>query len=52
MTAKKYVLFFCYISKAFDRVWHKGPLFKLHSVSISGSLLCGLQIIWLIEYKE
>ena len=29
---------FCDISKAFDRVWHKGLLFKLHSVSISGSL--------------
>ena len=30
---------FCDISKAFDRVWHKGLLFKLHSVGISGSLL-------------
>ena len=27
------------ISKAFDRVWHKGLLFKLQSVGISGSLL-------------
>ena len=36
--AKKFVRFFCDISKAFDRVWHKGLLFKLHSVSISGSL--------------
>ena len=30
---------FCDISKSFDRVWHKGLLFKLHSVDISGSLL-------------
>ena len=27
------------ISKAFDRVGHKGPLFKLKSVGITGSLL-------------
>ena len=30
---------FCDISKAFDRVWHKGLLFKLQSIGISGSLL-------------
>ena len=30
---------FCDISKAFDRVLHKGLLFKLQSVGISGSLL-------------
>ena len=30
---------FCDISKAFDRVWHKGILFKLESVGIGGSLL-------------
>ena len=30
---------FCDISKAFNRVWHKGLLFKLQSVGISGSLL-------------
>ena len=30
---------FCDISKAFDRVWHKGLLYKLSSVGISGSLL-------------
>ena len=27
------------ISKAFDRVWNKGLLFKLHCVGISGNLL-------------
>ena len=27
------------ISKAFDRVWHEGLLYKLHSYRISGSLL-------------
>ena len=30
---------FCDISKAFDRVWHKGLLLKLCSVDISGTLL-------------
>ena len=30
---------FCDISKAFDRVWHKGLLLKLKSVDLSGSLL-------------
>ena len=29
---------FCDISKAFDRVWHKGLLLKLKSVGLSGSL--------------
>ena len=26
------------ISRAFDKVWHKGPLFKLKEKSISGKL--------------
>ena len=30
---------FCDISKAFDRVWHKGLLIKLRAAGISGSLL-------------
>ena len=30
---------FCDVSKAFDRVWHKGLLFKLKSVGITDSLL-------------
>ena len=36
---------FCDISKAFDRVWHKGLLYKLHYVGISGSLL-----LWFTDY--
>ena len=27
------------ISKAFDRVWHQGLLYKLQTVGITGSLL-------------
>ena len=27
------------IRKAFDRVWHKGLLFKLNSIGISGNVL-------------
>ena len=30
---------FCDVSKAFDRVWHKGLLYKLSSVGIIGPLL-------------
>ena len=29
---------FCGVSKAFDRVWHKGLLYKLKSAGITGSL--------------
>ena len=36
---KKYELYFCDVSEAFDRVWHEGLLFKLRTVGISGSLL-------------
>ena len=36
---------FCDISKAFDRVWHKGLVFKLNQLRISGSLLS-----WFKEY--
>ena len=30
---------FCDVSKAFDRVWHKGLIFKLKQVGIEGELL-------------
>ena len=36
---------FCHISKAFDRVWHKGLLFKLESIGVSDSLL-----LWFKSY--
>ena len=36
---------FCDISKAFDRVWHKGPIYKLKRAGINGLLLD-----WLSDY--
>ena len=36
---------FCDISKAFDRVWHKGLLFILKSIGVSDSLL-----LWFSDY--
>ena len=36
---------FCDISKAFDRVWHKGLLNKLENIGIQGSLL-----LWIKNY--
>ena len=36
---KEIRVIFCDISKAFDRVWHKGLLFKLKSIGINGKLL-------------
>jgi hypothetical protein len=30
---------FCDISKAFDRVWHRGLLYKLRKYGINGNLL-------------
>ena len=36
---------FCDISKVFDRVWHKGLLFKLKSAGVSRSLLT-----WFSDY--
>lgn len=38
---------FCDISKAFDRVWHKGLIFKLRQYGIRGDFLN-----WLTDYLE
>lgn len=44
--AKQYTcMVFCDISKAFDRVWHKGLLFKLRQNGINGKLLQ-----WISDY--
>ena len=42
---KEILVVFCDISKAFDRVWHRGLLLKLQRNGISGSLLA-----WLTDY--
>ena len=39
MKAKNVRAVFCDIIKAFDRVWHRGILFKLDSIGVSDSLL-------------
>ena len=36
---KEIRIVFCDVSKAFDRVWHKGLLFKLKSIGLSGDIL-------------
>ena len=36
---------FCDISKAFDRIWHKGLLYKLEEIGIKSTLLH-----WLASY--
>ena len=47
ITANSFVLFFCDISKAFDRVWHKGLLSKLKENGMGDSLL-----LWLNSYLK
>ena len=42
---KSTCIVFCDISKAFDRVWHRGLLFKLRQYGISGNL-----INWITNY--
>jgi hypothetical protein len=38
---------FCDISKAFDRVWHKGLIYKHNNIGISGRLL-----LWFTSYLD
>ena len=44
-SGKEIRVVFCDISKAFDRVWHKGSLFKLKQYEISGNPL-----VWFERY--
>lgn len=44
-SGKEVRVFFCDISKAFDRVWHTGLLVKLRAIGISGKLL-----LWFENY--
>ena len=44
---KEIRIVFCDISKAFDRVWHKGLIYKLKSSGLSGPL-----IDWLANYLD
>ena len=38
---------FCDVSKAFERVWHKGLIFKLKQLGIDGDLL-----EWISNYLD
>ena len=40
------------ISKAFDKIWHEGLLFKLETIGISGNLLKLFQSFSVIGKKE
>ena len=42
---------FCDISKAFDRVWHKGLLLKLRQYGISGNILNCFLITYLTAHS-
>jgi hypothetical protein len=42
---------FCDVSKAFDRVWHKGLLTKLKSIGIHGPLLSWIEN-YLLDRKQ
>ena len=46
-SGKEVRVIFCDISKAFDRVWHKGLLLKLEAAGISGNLL-----LWFASYLD
>ena len=46
-SGKEIRVVFCDVSRAFDRVWHKGLLFKLEKCGITGSLLA-----WLKRYLQ
>ena len=43
IVAVKQGWYFFYISKAFDKVWHNGPIFKLHAAGIDGKVLSSLR---------
>jgi len=43
---------FCDISKAFDRVWHEGLLFKLQKIGIGGNLLSFLKHYLTNRYQK
>ena len=42
---------FLNISKAFDKVWHEGLLYKLKSMGISGKLYNLLKTIFQVDFK-
>jgi hypothetical protein len=44
---KDIMFIFCDISKAFDRVWHTGHLYKLRKIGIDGNLLS-----WVTHYLD
>ena len=43
---------FCDISKAFDRVWHRGLLYKLRKSGLQGICITGLKVTYPTENSE
>ena len=48
----RHVPFFLDISKAFDKVWHEGKIFKLKCNAISGNLLNSFENYLLNRYQR
>ena len=49
---KEIRVIFCDISKAFDRVWHRGLLFNLRRMGITGPLLNWFKATWIGGFRE
>ena len=52
-SGKEVRVIFCDVSKAFNRVWHEGLLYKLTSYGVRGICCDGLEVIcWVVNKKS